>query len=436
MGFWNKVLRKQEKVEELKAEVTDMTLDQVNSLIKNKIDEMSSPILLKGGELLNEINLGLKNLDNNVKILENSSPRYEKIDPQLWSLVSGNRLGLVMKMRNFISSFDFPESISLSSLSDYYSSSVKFLVETSNNSVKNFEYVKTIFEDEVFKILHDFKSVDRLLGKLKKLIENEKILELQQYVSKIGKIKSNVNNISLKKIQIRHVEQVTRDSEKTIEDLRLKLKEIKDSEHLKNFEIAIKEKAKFKDELDRIGSQILFKISPLEKSLKKYRRILSEGKEKLKFENELSDYIDDPKEAFLRDDGFKILQQIIERIEFLINKGSLDLEEKKKIRTLESIKELKNISSLFEMRKNFLDLESKVRKVEEGIKEFESIDQRKFLEKKINSEMESLENKIKERKTLESEISLIAETTNQMKKELEFDLEKVAGRKINLLWIS
>src|SRR5437667_1804092 len=112
MGFWNKVLRKQEKVEELKAEVTDMTLDQVNSLIKNKIDEMSSPILLKGGELLNEINLGLKNLDNNVKILENSSPRYEKIDPQLWSLVSGNRLGLVMKMRNFISSFDFPESIS------------------------------------------------------------------------------------------------------------------------------------------------------------------------------------------------------------------------------------------------------------------------------------------------------------------------------------
>ena len=341
-----------------------------------------------------------------------------------------------MKMRNFISSFDFPESISLSSLSDYYSSSVKFLVETSNNSVKNFEYVKTIFEDEVFKILHDFKSVDRLLGKLKKLIENEKILELQQYVSKIGKIKSNVNNISLKKIQIRHVEQVTRDSEKTIEDLRLKLKEIKDSEHLKNFEIAIKEKAKFKDELDRIGSQILFKISPLEKSLKKYRRILSEGKEKLKFENELSDYIDDPKEAFLRDDGFKILQQIIERIEFLINKGSLDLEEKKKIRTLESIKELKNISSLFGMRKNFLDLESKVRKVEEGIKEFESIDQRKFLEKKINSEMESLENKIKERKTLESEISLIAETTNQMKKELEFDLEKVAGRKINLLWIS
>src|SRR5438445_668607 len=110
-----------------------------------------------------------------------------------------------------------------------------------------------------------------------------------------------------------------------------------------------------RDDFEKTASEIKSKLSSLDRPLRKFKRILPEN-EKPELAKELDLYIEDPMNAFLNDSNFKILLLIIERVEKLILNGSLEIEEKKKDRTLQSLAELKDVNGLLELRKGFFTL--------------------------------------------------------------------------------
>ena len=432
MGFWGKVFGKEEKFEQVAVSPKEMNLEQIDLFIKDRINEISSPALKKGEELLKEIEKNIQSLENNIKILETSSPKFEKIDPELWSLASGNRIGLVKKMKEFVSSLSLPETISLDALSKYYSLCSRTLKEISNNSVKNFEYARTIFEEESFRILHDFKSIDRVLSSLGKVVEDQEILKLKKLESKVKEITEKTKLKSLKKKELEEIKNRIAGKIGLLESLEAKLNEIENSVQMKTYREMLTKSSLLRDDFEKTASEIKSKLSSLDRPLRKFKRILPEN-EKPELAKELDLYIEDPMNAFLNDSNFKILLLIIERVEKLILNGSLEMEEKKKYRTLQSLAELKDVNGLLELRKGFFEKESRIKKNDIEISKFNAGEEKNSLEKKIVTEKENLYKELNEREILDKYINDIGSSLNEIKKELEGDLQTIGSGKIEIL---
>src|SRR5439155_1881866 len=117
----------------------------------------------------------------------------------------------------------------------------------------------------------------------------------------------------------------------------------------------VEKRSKLSLELDFLSSVLTSKFSSLEKSLKKFRKITQERREKFELTKELDNYIDHPLDILVDDVDFRFLYSILERMEGLIKNGMIELEEKKKEKTLEVIEDLKN-KGLLETRKKFINL--------------------------------------------------------------------------------
>ena len=187
-----------------------------------------------------------------------------------------------------------------------------------------------------------------------------------------------------------------------------------------------------RDDFEKTASEIKSKLSSLDRPLRKFKRILPEN-EKPELAKELDLYIEDPMNAFLNDSNFKILLLIIERVEKLILNGSLEIEEKKKDRTLQSLAELKDVNGLLELRKGFFEKESRIKKNDIEISKFNAGEEKNSLEKKIVTEKENLYKELNEREILDKYINDIGSSLNEIKKELEGDLQTIGSGKIEIL---
>ena len=128
---------------------------------------------------------------------------------------------------------------------------------------------------------------------------------------------------------------------KEIERIKFRINEIENSEEMSLHKQLVEKRSKLSLELDFLSSVLTSKFSSLEKSLKKFRKITQERREKFELTKELDNYIDHPLDILVDDVDFRFLYSILERMEGLIKNGMIELEEKKKEKTLEVIEDLK-----------------------------------------------------------------------------------------------
>lgn len=184
---------------------------------------------------------------------------------------------------------------------------------------------------------------------------------------------------------------------KTIKDLKKKVKEVEESKEYKDLLKLKEERQKLVDELSDHKETLTHSFAILERALRKYSRIAVED------EKRVIAYLDSPILVLRKDPELRILK-ILSSMESSINNNTIDLKEKKKKKTIEEIKR---------MGKDYF--ESFLSKYTELINKIADIDK-----KIISSEVERNKGKLKkEFENKESEEKIIEQNIENLKKEIE-----------------
>ena len=301
----------------VKAEAVHNSLNENTSLVKGKIKD--------------EIGKAKTNLST----LKDAELKNPNIPIRAKQMMEGNRSSYVKIISNFLDNVweevkDEKGYEKLLGFSNNFDNSLDIL---GKSTTRSYHVIREFFANEATNIAINIKNVDGLFKELKSAIEDSNI-------AKVDAIKKDIEGIKNKIDQKANLEEQLKNKEGELEKLGGEREglvkegvEIKNSEEYLNFDKLKKEKDVAEREIRLSKEEVFSSFSVVDKALKKYLRIAFED-EKL-----LNRYIEKPINALLEDEELKIIK-ILESLEKNLLQDKIELDEKKKNKTLAEIKKM------------------------------------------------------------------------------------------------
>jgi hypothetical protein len=368
----------------------------------------------------NKISSEIEKTRTNLEILKNSKLKNPNIPLRAKHMMEGNRESYIRIVSNFLDKIDMgnaPDKIL--GFCNAFSNSLDAL---GKSTIKSYHLLKEFFDHEVTEIAINIKNIDNLIRELSSEIRNSNI-------DKIEDIKKDILNIKSKISQKKEFEEELKNKESELCTLRLKketllkdIESVKNSEDYLNFNKLKWEKGELEKEINNIQNNIFHSFSILERALKKYSRIVLED------QKVLENYLENPVNTILTDKELRIMK-ILEGLERNITHGNIELDQKKKNKTLTEIKKL-NRQFFINILKDYNELNEKLKSVEGKIQNSEIKKKYSDLNEKLSQVDNNLEKNGNDIEKLKKEMGRIS--IEELKLNLQEKINKVININISI----
>ena len=370
MGWFRLFFFNEKPVQKTEITVGDME-GWFNSRVKNVYDGLDKEIRLTKDKIQVEI----RKSKENMVALKEAQLHNPKIPVREKQFMEGNRTSYLKSVNIFLDNLkigtsDYNDILSFCS---QFNNNLDFFGKT---TVKPYHILQHFFSHESSAIARNVKNIDNLVKELRQIIEKSGFKAIEETKDEINNLRNKINrkenlneDLQKKKKKKKSLEQEKKKVNESIE----KTKEKK--EFIQNVELK-KEIEKKKNEIKGVESELIHHFLPLEKALKKYARISLDDGELI------NAYLNSPIEALAQDNELKILT-VIENLKKNILNGSIDLEEKRKEKSMQRISET-NKDFLKKNNYNYEELKKKIAEKEEMLKS-----------NTVENEIADLENKLK-----------------------------------------
>ncbi len=324
MGFWSKLFSKKEKPKKQKVKISEFDewfSDNASDFLKECNDDVLG--------IAEEIEESIKECFGELKNFENAELMNENITLKEKQFMEGNRLAYAKKLKDFLARIKPPKDAE--KLKSYIGEYQLHVAEFVKGSARALAISANFFESDlknINKILSQIESSIKQMaelfegGKYVSLLEaKEKAFELQRLMAEEEKLTALAEKLdselgSLKKQKVEEEQKVEnfRKSEKFGD-----LKKLNDSlaEHEKEKKI--------------LDAGFIDNFMQIDKALKKFAKL---DDEKL-----INEYLENPVTAVVADSDWKIVG-IIDRLKDALDKSQIELEDKKKEKIAEKIKQM------------------------------------------------------------------------------------------------
>ncbi|MCX6707187.1 MAG: hypothetical protein NT001_03540 [Candidatus Woesearchaeota archaeon] len=350
MAWFSSLFKKKGGMETVYIELSELPSwfdDKTEPLIDNIKDD----IKIK----LDEIKANCDKAKENLNMLSQAKLMNENIPERAMSVMKGNRDSYINAVNLFLNQTKVPTAINIGSISDFLARFEESLNTFTKTSARNYYVLQEFFRQESGAVAQNIKNIDMLS---RSLLDNE-YKEVNDVRTKIEKIE---NFIELKKKASGVLEEEKANlssisaSKKEIEDKIGKIKQSRDFRELKELE---DEKKEIHSGTKKNDQELSMLFSPIDKSMKKYSKIsLEDGKL-------IDEYLDSPIKGLLNDRSMRIMN-VLAKIRELAEAGQLDLNSKKKEKTLEALNQLtrERIVQYAAKHRDLLDSMDKLKKRE------------------------------------------------------------------------
>lgn len=397
MGWFNSLFKKKEGIETVYIELNELPSwfdEKTEPLLDNLKDDIKAK--------LDEIKANCDRAKNNLNALGQAKLMNENIPERAMSVMKGNRDSYINAVNLFLNQTKIPTAINIGSIRDFLGRFEESLNAFTKSSARNYYVLQEFFRQESGAVAQNIKNIDLLA---RSLLDNE-YKDVNEARTKIEKIE-NFLELRKKAAGVLEDEKAGLNSikavKKEIEDKVAKLGQSRDFRELKEIE---EEKKSIQSEMKKNDHDIFSLFSPIEKSMKKYSKISLED-EKL-----IDEYLDSTITGLLNDKSLRIMN-VLAKIKELAEAGQLDLNSKKKEKTLEALNQL--------TRERIVQHATKHRDLKESmdkLKKRESINTASQKLNEMNYKLTHIEDQI-----LRSEL-YIEKMSRQMEK---FDLAKMVS---------
>jgi len=411
------------KKEEEKFEETKMSLKEVEYFIANKMKKDFEPLKESAKKEYANLQLVAGTMQEQLEILI-QAPYSERTYPILIRKSVGSRKTFVYKMRSLVKQIQKPIGEDMISILNFHNETAKLINITNAKTLREYAFVKELFEKEAEKILQSFRQIveiDKRLGNIvKEFIEsNAQLLKIQKVAAEVLKLTEELK----KKDEAEGLEEILKEignKSKKVED---ELKRLLDSNEWKTFLEMQRIREDMKISLQNKKSDFTQSVTKMETPLKKY---------KWSVENRiLDDYVQHSFESILSEDPKgEVFMSTIKDMKIKIIEGKMDLKDSDKfLAVIERMIEDNIIGKILE---EYLKLSEALKNQEEKIA-LQEVPKRKS---NLESEMSKLKGEVEEtkaeKKRVEERIRRMQRDKEQKLKELGNLLNDVDDKRILL----
>ncbi len=419
--------QKSEVEEEPEKREVEINFSELDSWLDNEtkpfLEEINTQITESNGkieEIKNE-------MQENIGILKNKDIN-EEIVTGVKKGILDNRVGLTGKLQAFIVSNRIPDDLDYNNASKFYRASLNDLMRVMAISAKYFYIIGPAFEEDAEKLKTNLRELKDTFSNSLNFIESKK-----EKIVSVKNARKVINDIEEINRRIEGIKKELSETSAELENLEKEDKSIKEESKTlqKSDERALLEKLNYEKEknegkLNETEDIITQTISPLKKALVKYERFSTPEENRL-----VNLYITEPKKAVVLDENTKVLNSMLQNLEFYISKGTIELKDKVKNKTLNQIKQLDK-EKLKDLIKNYSELKNKETALNEQISK---IDVNEWIEK-LERKFDGNQNKKRELNIRQSELKnnayTLKEKINSEQNNLEKTLENIAECEVKL----
>lgn len=370
-------------------EKENIKLDKLEEWLNPKAEAISNELTGNISSIKNKIEEGIRKAKSNLEILKDAKLKNPNIPIRAKQMMEGNRVSYIKIASNFLDYLwkEVKDEKDYEKLLGFSNDFDKSLDSLGKSTTRSYHVIKEFFANEATEIAINIKNIDGFFKELKSAIEGSNMAKIDVLKKEIISMKSRISQKANLKEQLKSKEEELKKLNGGKEELLKEITSLKNSGEYSDFNNLKQEKDSIERQIRLSKEDVFHSFSAIDKALKKYVRIAFED-EKL-----LSSYIGNPVNALLGDKELKIIR-ILESLEKNLIQSKIELDEKKKEKTLMEIKKLGKdffidfLNNYNKLNEKLMDIEDKVRK-NESKKKFMDLNERL---NKLNANLEKAEN--------------------------------------------
>lgn len=404
MSFLDSVKKLFEKFEKNMTDVSrgkenesDKPKEKINlqySEAKSWLDYASKPILSDIENQMKAILESLKQvksrLEKDTEALENAKLE-EMRDKRLERAILNNRHALASRLANYVHSIKIVGGMKPQDSPELFEGIRENTRQFMMDTAKNFYFVNSGFpeitEDIKESLLEIGKKTDAAIEYLKPLKSRIKAIEDSYKI--IEEVDTSLAKKKEHELILRDEEKINKDLLKSRKYLENEIKTIEKGSSFKALAALENDHKKILYEIASIKDRIIYTISPLSRTLKKYGRVAQHSSKEE--EILMNFYMEDPVEALEKDDDLNFLKKIAGDLEVRITKGTISVKDKMKDKTVGAISRLKDENELAGLKQNLVALKSKEAAQRSEIESNEAVKKKAASAKKLTETMHDIE---------------------------------------------
>jgi hypothetical protein len=415
--------KKEEKREQVFSKQV-FSIEDAENFLSTNFDERFKTFKEDANKIYEEMQPVVVNMQKSLNDLVRAEFR-EKVDSELLQNVIAHRKSFAQKMEILIEKIKKPMQFDIDSILEFNNSISSAISETDMKTVKDYHFLKILFERDAQKTFENFKILGEKSNNFESLINSNKenLFSIINAQSELKSIKEETRNLDQIEGHLKTLNIKLSDLNSKHDNLKEDLRKFKNDKDWLHFNELLDEKRIMEEKISDLKSQLLQDTFQINKPLRKFKNLVDKEVVKIDDEKILKKYVDSTLDVLIEEKNPETIRSILEMVQKNISEGKIKLKDKEKIMV-----EIKRIldNNLFEnfLKKYLLlmqDLEklgeditahkasSIKNKMESQIEDVERYIEMTRLEiEKVKKQTEKIKNSIKERKiTLEKTLALL-----------------------------
>lgn len=361
MSFLERIFGKKEETREQVFSIKD-----AENFLSTNFDERFQTFKEDASKIYDGMQPVVVNMQKSLKDLVRAEFK-ERVDSELLQNVIAHRKSFVQKMEIMIEKIKKPMQSDLDSILEFNKSISSAISETDAKTVKDYHFLKILFEKEAQKTLENFKILSKMSNNFESLINSNKesMFSIRNAQSELQSIKEETRNLNQIGGQLKTFNIKLSDLKSKDDSLKEDLEKFKSGKDWLHFNKLLDKKKITEEKVSSLKSQILQDTSRINKPLRKFKNLVDKGVVKIEDEKILKKYVDSTLDALIEEKNPETIRSTLEMVQKNISKGKIKLKDKEK--TMVEIKRILD-NNLFEnFLKKYLLLTEDLEKLGEDI---------------------------------------------------------------------
>ena len=413
LQFFRKIIKKDEQQSKAAIEIS---LNELDLWIEGKSKPYMEEVMQQASQVLMKVDEEVQRTRISMDLLEFADLQNPNIPFKAKQYMEGNRKAYIKSINSFLGQMEINNK-------DYFylldfCKSFEYLMNDLNKSTfRSYAILQEFFANETAKIAKNLKNFDEMFKDLKSILNSPEIKNINKARTKTQNLKAKSKQKINFSVDLKSAEAELSLANQEKLELLAQIESFNKSED-HNFFLSLTDQKKsmmstFQNEQDKF----LQSFSILERPLRKYSHT--------SFENEeiILKYLGNPIESLTNDREFKILG-ILEKLKEGIASNSIQLDDKKKEKSIEEIKKL-NKKFLERLLKDYYSFKEQMEEVEKKMKATNVAEKFRQFNKRLEDLNIKIEKLSEESKKLGSDFEKISKSINEEKEEIKSDAKGI-----------
>ena len=420
LNFLKKLFQNEEqevkKVIEINLQNLEEWLNEKSKPLMEEVQQQIEEILLKVNEEIEKTRL-------NIEVLENSKLQNPNIPFKAKQYMEGNRKAYIRAINSFLGNMEINNK-DYFYLINFCKQFNGLINELNKGTLRSYTILQEFFANETGRIAQNLKNFDTLFAELKSVLNDEKITAVNKAVEKIQSLKIKTKQKMNSELDFKSTSANIKLSNDEKNSIMAGIENFNNSDGHKNFLRLNEEKRNKETIFYGYENQILQSFSVLERALRKYSHIAFEHEEIV------LDYLKRPIETLANDKKMHILN-ILKNLQNVLMEDKLQIDDKKKEKSLEEIKKL-NREFIEQFLKKYSSFKVEMEEIDNKIEATGTQEKLREFNRQLEEINIRIEKNNEEFKKLEEDVVKINNAIENLKNEIENSLIEIFGEEIKV----